>query len=180
MSFAFDTGRRGWDLDFFVHGTPQTAGSKTQVPISKGGVVVARRIVESGDKTAKAQWRSDVRDAAMDAVMMAPIGVWPTGEALEVEFAFVRKRPDGHYGSGRNSDRLKDWAVGLRPVTRPDVLKQARAAEDALTGVLWSDDSIIVSEVLEKWFPDQLGLQRRAVGAQIRVRRLNDKIVSTH
>jgi Holliday junction resolvase RusA-like endonuclease len=36
------------------------------------------------------------------------------------------------------------------PTGRPDVLKLARACEDALTGVIWRDDAQIVVERLYK------------------------------
>jgi Holliday junction resolvase RusA-like endonuclease len=51
-------------------------------------------------------------------------------------------------------------------VTRPDVLKLARAAEDALTGIVWRDDSQIVHETLAKVYgePERLevAVRRRA------------------
>ena len=65
--------------------------------------------------------------------------------ALRVSFTFYRPRPKGHFG-----------AKGVRPsaprypTTKPDVLKLARAVEDALTGVLWRDDAQIVAESIYK------------------------------
>jgi hypothetical protein len=43
-------------------------------------------------------------------------------------------------------------------------LKLARAAEDALTGVLWLDDSQIVDERISKAYGDDVGLSPRAEG----------------
>jgi Holliday junction resolvase RusA-like endonuclease len=37
---------------------------------------------------------------------------------------------------------------------KPDVLKLARAVEDALTGILYRDDAQIVTEVLRKRYGD--------------------------
>lgn len=144
-------------LVFFVEGRPQTAGSKTAVPITNGeGERVATRVVESGDRKAKAAWREDVREAARRAIAEAG-GDWPTSNALSVEFVFHRRRPKGHYGSGRNADVVKDSAP-RHPTTRPDVLKLARAAEDALTGILWHDDSVITREELVKAWSAREGL----------------------
>jgi Holliday junction resolvase RusA-like endonuclease len=134
-------------VTFFVPGRPQTAGSKVQLPIRNGqGDVVARRIVESGDRDAKAAWRADLRLAAMDAL---PEG-WDTSAAMRVTFVFQRQRPKGHFGTGRNAGRVKDSCAGLYPVARPDLVKLARAAEDALTGIVWDDDAQIVHEELVK------------------------------
>lgn len=169
------------ELTFFVAGTPQTAGSKSSVPITKGdGQVVGRRVIESGTKTSRARkktWRGDLRDAATDALAAGldsdAVGRdWPGGpeHALYVRFVFVRKRPSTHLTTGKNGGQVKDWALGLRPTTRPDALKLARAAEDALTGVLWADDSQIVAERLDKAFGDQVTGDPRAEGLLIVVR----------
>jgi hypothetical protein len=83
---------------------------------------------------------------------------------LRVSMVFVRNRPAGHFGTGRNAGKMKDGRQALRPVQRPDALKLARAAEDALTGWLWADDSQIVEEHLYKAFPDQVGLQAGSEG----------------
>lgn len=144
-------------LVFFVEGRPQTAGSKTAVPITNGqGERVATRVVESGDRKAKAAWREDVREAARRAIAEVG-GDWPTSDALSVRFEFSRRRPKGHYGSGRNAGVVKDSAP-RHPTTRPDLLKVARAVEDALSGIVWHDDSVIVEETLGKGWGDREGL----------------------
>lgn len=68
---------------------------------------------------------------------------------LEVDIVFYRKRPKGHFGSGRNSDQIKESAPRY-PTSKPDVLKLGRGVEDALTGIIWADDSQIVKEHLYK------------------------------
>lgn len=134
-------------LSFFVVGKPQTAGSKTAIPNPKTGRPI---VMESGDRKAKKTWRGDIRDAAY-AALSAERGdlAGPFIDALEVHFVFVRPRPASHFGTGRNAGVLKESAAS-HPVSRPDVLKLARAAEDALTGVLWLDDAQIVREHLAK------------------------------
>jgi Holliday junction resolvase RusA-like endonuclease len=161
-----------WDLSFWVPGRPQTAGSKSAVP-TKAGV----RVLESGSKesrAAKRMWRQDVRGAAKEALRDTEGEGWPCSPEtpIAVEFRFVRKRNDTHYGTGRNTGVLKEWARDLRPTMAPDVLKWARAAEDALEQVLWQNDACIVEEHLSKWYPDQVGLPRGTEGCQVNAQRL--------
>jgi crossover junction endodeoxyribonuclease RusA len=137
-------------LSFFVEGRAQTAGSKRAVPIIRAGERVGTRVIEDGDadvRERKKSWRAAVADAARLAVEGQE--GWPVAGAVEVAFVFYRRRPKTHYGSGRNADVLKASAPAYW-TTRPDALKLARAAEDALTGVLWHDDSAIVDERLRK------------------------------
>lgn len=77
---------------------------------------------------------------------------------LAVEFRFVRARPQGHFGTGRNAGTLKPNAPRY-PIVRPDALKLARVAEDALTGVLYADDAQIVEERLLKVYGDPARLE---------------------
>lgn len=70
--------------------------------------------------------------------------------ALEVTFHFYRARPQSHYNS--TGGLSKEGREHPFPITRPDLLKLARSTEDALTGIVWTDDSIIVREhLLEDW-----------------------------
>lgn len=122
-------------IQFFVPGKPQTAGSKKG--FSRGRHV---SIVDANDKTKP--WQAQValfaREAYSGPLLEGPIAV---------TFVFFRLRPAGHLGTGRNAGILKASAP-IAPATIPDVLKLARAVEDALTGVLWRDDAQIVNETL--------------------------------
>ena len=140
-------------LAFFVPGTPQTAGSKRGFVNPKTGGVIITESGTSSAKAAKKTWRGDLRDAAAMAIaaIERDADEWPTRAPLAVQFSFVRVRPASHYGSGRNASGLKPSAPAF-PITRPDVLKTARAAEDALTSVLWHDDAQIVDERITKAF----------------------------
>jgi Holliday junction resolvase RusA-like endonuclease len=142
-------------LSFFVEGRPQTAGSKVAVPIVKGGERVATRVVESGDRKAKEAWREDLRAAARAAIQ--ELGEdWRQDGAMVVEFTFYRRRPKSHFGTGRNVGVLKATA-DMFPTGRPDLLKVARAAEDALTAIVWHDDAQIVDERLRKEWAEREG-----------------------
>ena len=83
-------------------------------------------------------------------------GFEPLRGALQVEFAFYRVRPSGHK-VGRNGPN-KGWREHPFPTSRPDLLKQARAIEDALNGVLYHDDSQIVTELLSKRWGEAPGV----------------------
>lgn len=69
-------------------------------------------------------------------------------EPLDVAMRFYLDRPKGHTtATGKIS---KQGAINLHPTKKPDLLKMARAVEDAMTGVIYKDDASIVREILEK------------------------------
>jgi Holliday junction resolvase RusA-like endonuclease len=158
------------ELVMFIPGKPQTAGSKSAFVNPKTGKAIVTESGKAESKARKRTWRGDLRDAAEPARERQWDRETPTEDALEVIFTFVRARPSPHLTTGKNAGVVKDWARGLRPSTRPDALKMARAAEDALTGVLWVDDAQIVDERLHKVFGDQIGLGPRAEGLLMAVR----------
>lgn len=116
----------------WVAGVPAPQGSKRFLGRSARGKV---RMVESSDRVAA--WRTDVRDkveGAMDGYNPTPAAV-----ALSVRFVFVR--PKSHYGTGRNSEILKQSAPRLpMDSNRGDLDKLVRAVLDAMTGVAFADD----------------------------------------
>lgn len=125
-------------MQFTVYGKPEPAGSKRGFPFKRkdGGIGVA--ISDANPKSR--DWKNAVSSAAKDAYD-GPLICGP----ISVKFHFYLPRPKGHFGT-----------KGLRPsapkhiTTKPDVLKLARAVEDALTGIIWRDDSQIVDELLYK------------------------------
>ena len=161
------------ELVFYVPGKAQTAGSPDAIPFRRADGTMGVRTVEGGGnprrKAAKQSWRTDLRAAAAGAMAEAGLEMWGRDAALELEFVFVRPRPSAHLRVGRRSGELKPWAADLRPVARPDLLKVARAAEDALSAVVYADDSAIVTERLSKVYGDQVGLSVRAEGVMVRV-----------
>jgi len=127
---------------FWVAGKPQTGGSKKAFVNKKTG----RAIVTEDNKKSK-PWRADVQAAAYRAVQLESLLEGPL--VLKVTFYF--NRPKSHYGSGKNAAVLKPSAPQYH-ITRPDTTKLIRPLEDALTGVLWRDDSQIVLQFAEKKF----------------------------
>ena len=120
-----------------VYGSAQPAGSKRAFTVN------GRAQITDANPRSR-EWKDRVAQAA---------GEQYGGELIEgplsVDMIFYSPRPKGHYGTGRNAARLKDSAPEY-PIGRPDVLKLARAVEDALTGVVYRDDALIVDEVLHK------------------------------
>lgn len=135
-------------LLFEVLGHPEPAGSKTAFRNPHTGIV---NVVDANRKAKP--WQAVVAAAGQQAMSGR---VQLTGP-LHVEMTFMVRRPKGHYGSGRNSSQIKPSAPAY-PIVKPDVLKLARGVEDALTGVVWRDDALIVREGLSKVYAEPEGV----------------------
>ena len=68
-------------------------------------------------------------------------------------------RPKGHFGK-----RGLLPSAPIAPIVKPDLLKLARAVEDALSGLVYKDDAQIVREILDKHYGEparvEIGLYR--------------------
>jgi len=140
-------------IHFQAFGKPATQGSKKVVPIIKAGKPVMKngrvltRAVEDNPKTA--EWRQEIAHACRSSYG-GPLLVGPVSLAIE----FVRPRPKNHFcGGKKNAGKLRSDAPAY-PIQRPDTVKLTRAVEDALTGVLWKDDSQVVEHCLSKRWGD--------------------------
>jgi len=120
-------------IELIVHGVPAPQGSKTKMPNGA--------MVEAGSSTGRQKlgnWRNDVRAAAEKwraenggpALLDGPLAV------------------DMHFHLPRPKARKHDVWVS----TKPDLSKLARSTEDALTGIIWRDDSLIVDCTLSKCY----------------------------
>jgi Holliday junction resolvase RusA-like endonuclease len=129
-------------IDFFVPGTPVGAGSKRAFPIhGKDGRLHVAVTDASGPKGA--EWRAAIRYAAADAVRSNG-GTLLDGPVM-LTLTFLLRRPRGHVGT-----RGIRPSAPRFPTVKPDVLKLARAVEDAMTGIVWRDDAQVVGESLVK------------------------------
>jgi Holliday junction resolvase RusA-like endonuclease len=117
---------------FFVRDTPRPGGSKRAFH-SKG-----KTWIVDANKNTKT-WRESVRQAALKAYKGKPLK-----EALEVTHEFFFRRPSSHYGTGKNQNQLKLSAPKYH-TKKPDLTKLIRSTEDALTGIIWVDDSQVIS-----------------------------------
>jgi len=157
-------------VEFFVPGIPRPAGSKvgfaivnkaTGQPVYKDGRILTR-VKESGKHTAA--WRADVKHFAYQHYGDRE----PMAGPLVLSVVFYLRRPQGHYGTGRNAALLKDFAP-VYPMSQPDTTKLLRAVEDALTGILWLDDAQVVTQIgLKRYGPTPGALIKvRPAGAAI-------------
>lgn len=142
---------------FFIAGHPAPGGSKTFFPVWRaGGQLVTEirngrvwpiiRVVDDAGKNNVA-WKAAVTLQARSYMQ----GAQPVKDPIKVEFIFYLKRPQTHYRTGKFAHMLREDAPQYH-ITRPDALKFARSTEDALTGVLWHDDSANVRICSEKRF----------------------------
>lgn len=135
-------------LIFFVAGIPKPAGSKRGFYIAK----LKRVIITDANPNSK-DWKTDVKHEGQ-ANYSGPLWDCP----IRLHLTFVMPRPQGHYRTGKNKHLLRDSAP-LFPVSKPDVLKLSRGVEDALTKIIWVDDSQIVVETLRKIYGDRTGVE---------------------
>lgn len=132
-----------------IPGIPAPGGSKRAFLHRHTG-----KIIVKDDAKRNAPWRAV---AALEARRtMSRAGLLPTDDPLRVMVTFTLPRPRGHYGTGRKAGQLKASAPAF-PISRPDATKLWRALEDALTGIVWVDDSRIVSQVVDKVYGDTPG-----------------------
>ena len=143
-----------------VYGKPVPQGSKQSQVIYQGGKPVIKNgrvltVVRNANDDLQ-NWRNQVAEAVLgEYVQQTPDagGVVPPlmQGPVSLRIVFLKPRPKGHYGTGRNAGKLKESAPEW-PTTRPDTLKLARAVEDALTGVIWQDDSQVVAhDMAKRW-----------------------------
>jgi len=110
--------------------TPAPQGSKRHVG---GG-----RMVESSAKVRP--WREAVRQEALAT------GLTITAQPVFLRLSFTFARPKGH----RNAKGQLRPSAPVDHITRPDLDKLCRSTLDALTGVLFADDSQVAFLVASK------------------------------
>ena len=145
-------------IDIFVPGVPVPKGS------AKAFVVKGRAIVTQDNGAKQKPWASSISYTAMQAMRFEK----PVSGPVSISLTFYMPRPKGHYGSGKNSALVKDSAP-QNHVSKPDLDKLIRCVKDALTGVVWNDDSQVcrITET-EKLYETV----SRGVGVKIRVTKI--------
>lgn len=127
-------------IEFFVPGQSRPAGSKSAFRDRITGQI---HVTHANPKT-KA-WMDSVKWHALKNV--GRMVLWTNPICLKL--TFLRQRPGGHYGTGGNAGVLKGSAP-LHNTKVPDLTKLTRAVEDALTGVIWKDDSQVIAQRTNK------------------------------
>lgn len=141
-------------VKFVVDGHAEPAGSKRAIPLKVKGKYLHRpdgcpivNLVDANPKAAP--WKKFVARVAGNAYWSAPIS-----GPVEFRMTVYVTRPQRHYRTGKFAHELRPDAP-RHPAVKPDVLKLARAIEDALTGVVYVDDAQIVFEMLGKQYGDR-------------------------
>ena len=122
------------DIFIPVIGIPAPQGSKRHV---------GHGIMIENSKRVK-PWRQDVKEAALNHYQGEVID-----QAVEIEIIFIFARPKSHFGTGKNSRKLKPSApVFVTSKGIGDIDKLQRSTYDALSessgGNVLKDDSLIV------------------------------------
>jgi crossover junction endodeoxyribonuclease RusA len=128
-----------------VRGLPKPAGSKRVFLVGKGD---ARRPVVTDDCRTGKDWRAAVQHEIARAHPGAPLD-----GPLELSLYFTLPRPGRHLGR-----RGLLPSAPTHPTTKPDVTKLVRAVEDAATGLLWRDDSQVVTQTATKRYGEKVGV----------------------
>jgi Holliday junction resolvase RusA-like endonuclease len=90
------------------------------------------------------EWRATVALAAHDAMKQAPLfGDKP----IYLNILFFMPRPQNHYGKKGLKTSAPKWHT-----KKPDATKLLRSTEDAMTGIVYRDDSVVAKVEVEKYF----------------------------
>lgn len=136
-------------LTFFIHGVPKPGGSKRGFAFRRSGGKLGVSMVDASGQAGK-DWRGDVKAAALGE-MKVPKAPFPNaGGALFLTVEFVMPRPKSHF---RKDGTIKPGMPTFHTI-KPDATKLIRSLEDALTGILWNDDSQIAKQLVSKVYAD--------------------------
>lgn len=127
-------------ITIHIPGDPEPGGSKTAFALrNRAGAIVTRPsgapIINMTDANPKAaKWKKTCATCARQAYRGEPLD-----EPLRVEFVFTIERPKSVKPSARP-----------HPTVKPDCTKLIRPIEDALTGIIWRDDALIIEQSARK------------------------------
>lgn len=119
-------------VKFVVFGRPQQRGSKRAVPLKTGKTVIL------DDNRKSRGWMQAIQAAAGEAmngreIIRDPVVIYAT-------FYFLR--PKSHFGTGRNSKKIKSSSPRHHSQT-PDLDKLLRSLLDGCTGTVITDDRLV-------------------------------------
>ena len=135
---------------FFVPGIPVSKGS------AKAFIVKGRAVVTQDNRDKQKPWASSISYMAQQAKMQAGCGMYLGPVSIRLDFTMPRL--SSHYGMGKNAGQVKATAPFWHTST-PDLDKLVRCVKDALTGVLWKDDSqVALMPAVRKVYGDEPGV----------------------
>ena len=128
------------DLTVFIEGVPVPQGSL----VSNGA---GRGLRHSNEGKLK-PWRYQI----VSMLTRQRPADWDPSAPVTVCAVFRFPRPQGHYGTGKNSNKLKPSAPEFHTV-KPDADKAARALGDAIeqSGLVRGDQQITCWNVAKRW-----------------------------
>ena len=144
-------------IEFEVSGLPKPQGSKTAMVIPPKNLVSSLHAIAGSKDPRKAfyaatstivkevagdalkEWREEVEDAAKEVMKGKTI----YAEPVAVTLVFFLRRPKKDYRTGLHAGVIKDSAPTFHDKT-PDIDKLTRAVFDAMTEVVYGDDSMVV------------------------------------
>lgn len=137
-------------LHFWIPGTPKPAGSKSAFCLKKAGRYTGRAVVVDSSGKGGKEWRAAVADHATEEMRRQSLSVLEG--PLSMGLTFHMGRPKSHYNKGG----VKDTAPAYHTI-RPDCTKLVRAVEDAMAGIVYANDSQIVSQQASKIYSGESG-----------------------
>ena len=145
-----------------VYGKAQPTGSKSAAPYRVGDKI---RVSVRDSNPKSRPWMNQIAQEAGRIMAGRELFDGP----LSALFRFVIPRPKGHYR--KNGELSASGRRNPHPAKRPDALKLARGAEDALSGVVYRDDSQIVDERLVKEWgePARVEIEVRQIDGEPRL-----------
>jgi Holliday junction resolvase RusA-like endonuclease len=129
------------EVEFIVYGRPAPQGSKQAYAIYRGKAgakTFTGKIAQVEMSKYVKPWRAEVSAAARALGIREPFE-----GPLVACMVFTIARPKSHFRTGRNAHLLRDSAP-VAPTGTPDFSKLVRATEDAMTGIVWKDDALVV------------------------------------
>ena len=138
-------------IELFVPGIARTAGSKSAFKDKFGKVHLTHAGKYSKGWMDSVKWWALKTYGERTILLTCPV---------ILKLIFFRRRPKGHYGTGRNAGLLKDSSPEY-PTSKPDLDKLNRAISDALTGIVFKDDSQVVKLESSKFYcgpEDKMGV----------------------
>lgn len=120
------------------------------IPIPQGSLVANGhgRGLRHSNQAKLRPWRAQV---IAELVAARPLD-WDPSRPISVAATFRFPRPQGHYGTGRNSNNLKPSAPPHH-IVKPDLDKTQRALGDAIeqSGLARGDQQITSWNVAKRW-----------------------------
>jgi crossover junction endodeoxyribonuclease RusA len=140
------------DLSVVVYGIPQPQGS-TRAFIPRGWT----RPVITTDNSKLKPWRQELAQTALILMRESGAQIAARGVPISVALSFVFEKP-------RSEQKSK-----IHKTTKPDLDKLLRAVLDALTGIVYQDDSQVCECRVTKFFgsPARIEVQVRTLAESV-------------